>query len=293
MTMRLLPLLLVLCLLSGGPALAGDADRLLDFADHLFAQKDYYRAVTEYKRFLYLHPDDPAAPSALLRMTRAYLAGERWQEADATVDELLKRYPESREAGRAALLSAEVAFRQRNFSLARQRYGSAGLRYPELAGAADYRIAWCLLEEGDIDQARRQLEGLEAPQGQALADDLGRFATLPRKSPATAGLLSAVLPGAGQVYTGHARDGAIAFALNVAFILAGIEAFDNGNEALGGILAFVEVGWYAGNIFNAVTNAHKSNRRLERGLLDELRQKHGLDLALGPRVGLIRLSWRF
>lgn len=291
--MRLLPLLLAFLLLTTAPAPATDADQVLDFADHLFAQKDYYRAVTEYKRFLFLSPDDPAAPSALLRMARAYLAGERWQEVDATVDELVRRFPTSTEAGQGVLLAAEAAFRQGKFSLARQRYGSAGLRYPQLADAARYRIAWCLLEEGAIDEARHQLDTLEAPQAQTLAADLDRFRTLPRKSPATAGLLSALLPGAGQVYTGHARDGAIAFALNAAFILAAVEAFDNGNEALGGILTFVEVGWYAGNIFNAVTNAHKVNRRREQSLLDDLRRQHGLDLATGPRIGLVNFSWRF
>ncbi len=273
--------------------LAGAAEDQLGFADRLFADEDYYRAVTEYKRFLYRFPDHPEAPGALLRMARAYLAGERYDDADRALEDLASSFPDSPEAVRGALLYAESAYRRHDYLRARQRYRQAAWTYPRLQRQVDYRIAWCLIEEAKYDDARGLLTPLDAPQARGLAGELDRLRNLPRSSPATAGVLSAVLPGAGQVYTGRYRDGAIALALNAAFIFAAVEAFDNDSPVLGGILGFVELGWYAGNIYNAVNGAHKDNRRRLEAERDTLRRRYGLDLEAGPGLGLIRLRGSF
>ncbi|TYO96823.1 tetratricopeptide repeat protein [Geothermobacter ehrlichii] len=290
---RLLLYTLLLSLCLARPVFAATADDQLGFADRLFSEEDYYRAVTEYKRFLYHFPDHPEAPGALLRMARAYLAGERFEEADRTLEQLAASFPDSPEAVRGALLYAEAAFRRHDYLRARQRYRQAARTYPRLRQQADYRIAWCLIEEEKYADARQLLAPLPGTQATALAAGIDRLQSLPLKSPATAGVLSALLPGAGQVYTGRYRDGAIALALNAAFIFAAVEAFDNDSPVLGGILTFIELGWYGGNIYNAVNNAHKGNRRRLEEERTSLRRRYGLDLEAGPNLGMIRLRWRF
>ena len=93
---------------------------------------------------------------------------------------------------------------------------------------------------------------------------------LPYKSPSTAGVLAAVLPGSGHVYCDRYKDGVVAFLLNGLFIWATLEAFDNDQEVLGGILGFLELGWYSGNIYSAVNTAHKYNRSLKNDYLKNL-----------------------
>jgi tetratricopeptide (TPR) repeat protein len=281
--------LLLLSILTSIPVAAAVVNPQLDFADHLFAEGDYYRAVTEYKRFLFQHPEDPAAPVAILRMVRSFIAGERWDEAETQLTLLQEKWPTSPEARRGALLYAEIPFRQGDYALARERYSLLESRDPQLQAAARYRIAWTHIEQGDYPAAETQLRLLHDPAAEGLAADLPPLEHLPEKSPGLAGSLSAVLPGAGQLYVGRKRDAALAFTLNAAFILAAIEAFDNDNHVLGGILVFFELGWYTGNIYNATNSAHKHNRRLHEDERKKLRNRHGLDLAVAPETAM--LTW--
>ena len=48
---------------------------MLAFAASLLEEGDHYRAIGEYKRFLFLAPDDPAARSARFAIGLAYLRG--------------------------------------------------------------------------------------------------------------------------------------------------------------------------------------------------------------------------
>lgn len=97
---------------------------------------------------------------------------------------------------------------------------------------------------------------------------------MPSKDPAAAGLMAAVLPGLGHAYCERYKDGLVAFLLNGLFIWAAYEAFEEDHSVLGGILTFLELGWYTGNIYSAVNTAHKYNRAVKneflRNLGDEL-----------------------
>lgn len=75
--------------------------------------------------------------------------------------------------------------------------------------------------------------------------------------------MSAILPGSGQFYNERYKDGVCSFVLNALFILGAYKAFDNDNCAVGGILTIFEVGWYTGNIYSAISGAHKYNRKID------------------------------
>ena len=57
------------------------AEEVLEFANYLFSQQEYFRAIGEYERFLFLYPDDIQAPHAALRIVQCYFRGKRWQKA--------------------------------------------------------------------------------------------------------------------------------------------------------------------------------------------------------------------
>ena len=79
---------------------------------------------------------------------------------------------------------------------------------------------------------------------------------------------------------GRPRDAGLAFALNSAFILGAWQSFDHGMPAVGGLLAFFEAGWYAGNIFNAVNSTEKYNRDVDSAARERLRRRFGISLGL-------------
>jgi TM2 domain-containing membrane protein YozV len=96
------------------------------------------------------------------------------------------------------------------------------------------------------------------------------------KSPKIAGTLSAIVPGAGQLYLNRKRDATAAFILNGLFIWGIIEAIENDESAVAAILGVFEVGWYGGNIYSAVNGAHKHNRKLK----DSFRRRFSIGLNL-------------
>ncbi len=283
----------VVCL--PAPASALDRHPLLSFADALLAEQDYYRAITEYKRFLHLSPDAPEAPEAALGIAEAYLAGERWEKAETAFARVIRDYPAAPQAGTARYRSIELHWRKGEYRLAREGWRTLleETDQPEVGAALRYRIAWSLIEEGRYGLARDQLQQLNAAPAAGLATELERMQRLPSKSPGVAGTLSALLPGAGQLYVERPRDAALAFGLNAAFLLGALESFASGNETVGALLLFFEAGWYTGNIFNAVNHAHKYNRDLHEREKQPLRERYGVTLGRGDQGPLFGMRYRF
>jgi hypothetical protein len=62
---------------------------------------------------------------------------------------------------------------------------------------------------------------------------------------------------------------------------AAYEAFDNDNNALGGIITLVELGFYTGNIYGAVSSAHKYNRTKTGQFIQKLRKNHKVNFSAG------------
>lgn len=62
---------------------------------------------------------------------------------------------------------------------------------------------------------------------------------------------------------------------------------------MGGILLFFEAGWYGGNIYNAVNNAHKYNRRQQARAKAKLHQRFGLQLGWQNDRPLLLARLRF
>lgn len=249
---------------------------ILSFARALLAGGESFRAVTEYQRFLYHFPDHPNAPKAWEGLGRAYAEAGRWSEAAAAFRQLLRVAPgdEARWLLGAALYRGE-------------QYQDAAniLLVPEATEPEANLGTLALLRAG-------RAADLPPP---ARADLARAYAELPSKSPALAGTLSAIVPGAGHLYADRPRDALISFALNGAFLWGTYESARRELWAVAGILGFLEAGWYSGNVISAVNAAHKWNRR-EQGRF--LRQWE--DQAV-PRWGLVALpggvgaaiSWRW
>lgn len=274
---------------------ATDLPAQIQFANSLAADNDHYRAITEYKRFLFLEPDSPLAPQVRLSISTSLISGKRWEQADSTLENLFLLHPQSPAAAKGRLLYANSAYERGDFSLARDRYRSLAKAQPDTdtLNTTNFRIGWTFLEQDNPQKARTLFSLLPLHQKDQLLKDLETYQSLHQKSPFIAGSLSAALPGAGQVYTGRLRQAALSFLLNGAFVLGVIEAFNNENYAVGGILLFFEIGWYGGNIYNAVNNAHKYNVRAKHKHKEQMRSRLNLKIGMLKSRPLIALNYHF
>ena len=70
----------------------------LKVADSFMAEGEYYRAVTEYKKFLILFPDSEQSDSVLFKIGMAYYQGDEFETAARAFTSVGVRYPDSRYA---------------------------------------------------------------------------------------------------------------------------------------------------------------------------------------------------
>ncbi len=102
-----------------------------------------------------------------------------------------------------------------------------------------------------------------------------------KKSPALAGSLSALLPGAGQAYTGSWQSGAMAFVLNALFLSATLELKDKNLDNTALVSGVVFSITYLGNILNAAESAKLYNKNSNKTLIETEKQKQFPELQLG------------
>ena len=162
---------------------------------------------------------------------------------------------------------------------------------------AYYRIGWICIETASWEKARLYFSKISAEnkdkyQLERLNAELNKERSMPQKKPDLAGFLS-IIPGAGYLYCERYQDALIAFLLNGGLILAAYESFDDNNNALGGVIAFVAFGFYAGNIYGAVTSAHKYNRKKTGQFIEKLKNNTKISLSADVENKGVCLAFKF
>jgi len=261
-----------------------NAEGQFSFAETLFAEGDYYRAISEYKRFAFFFPENRLVEKCAYRIGESYYKAKRWREALQTFTSFIMKYPESPMLPGAIYHKGVSEKQLKRYTDALSTFQELiKSKSPEFTDKALYQSAIVLMEMEEWQQAREAFAVV--PKGSPLsksasiiASEIMHMDDLPKKSPAIAGTLAAVLPGAGHLYTERPRDALLAFLLNGAFILGAVELFHHENYVAGGIVTFFEIGWYTGNIYSAVSSAHKYNKRTREDFIEHLKETSNLSL---------------
>lgn len=272
----------------------------MEIADQFFREGDYVEASREYKRFLFFYPRSNRTEEALLKNARSFFRGQKWEEALSACDHLLSRDPAPLVKSEAFRIRGDIMAVQRQYAEARISFGKAREAAPN-TGAADeaqFQIARTYLREEKWKEAADEFRKIDKTsklslKSDSLAQGLDRIEDVPQKSPAAAGVLSAVLPGAGQAYCGEYGRAAISFLLNGAFVWGIVESFRNDHNVVGGILTLFEVGWYSANVLNAVNRAEKYNRRKTQEYINGLERGSGISLVLSVQERTPMLAFRY
>jgi tetratricopeptide (TPR) repeat protein len=260
------------------------------FALQYMEKGEYDKAVLEFERFIYFFPDDEDVPIARYRIGQCYVNAKKYSLARKTLEKLYVDSSQTSTGEKALFLIGESYYMEGMLNEAEICFKKLIEDYPssEMKDKALYRIAWIRLSSEQWEEASRLFKTMEKDSplyspSLDLSERLLEGAKLPHKNPKLAGILAGVIPGLGHAYCGRYRDGTIALTLNGLFIWAAVEAFENDNDVLGGILSFLEVGWYTGNIYSAVNCAHKYNRKQKNDFILKLNDSININLFSGGR----------
>ena len=254
------------------------------FAEALFTEGDYYRAITEYKRFIFYFPKNELIEKSTFRIGESYFRAKRLDEAINTFALFTIHYPQSSMSTEALYLKGMAEKQLKHYSDSLSTFQEIiRSKSNDFSDKAIYQIALIMMEKEEWQEARKTF--ILVPKNSPLSESanimyssLGNIDDIPQKSPAVAGTLAAILPGAGHLYTERPRDALVAFLLNVAFIVAAVELFHHENYVAGGIVTFFEIGWYTGNIYSAASSAHKYNKRNKEDFIRHLQETSSISI---------------
>lgn len=247
--------------------LTGDVQ--LRIAEAFMEEGEYFRAITEFKKYLILFPDSGRADYASFGIGMAYFKGEEYRDAARSFASMREKYPESAHALPARYQEGFSRWKLKEYGTARVTFEAIAEDHPA-SGYAPRALAASSLVALDEDRPDISQAGLErfidrypghpgaGNVKEALAL-LGRYQDLPQKSPALAGFMSAILPGSGYMYAEHYGDGVTAFLINGLFIAGAATGFHQENYAVGAIVAGVGLPFYFGNIYGSANAAKKWN----------------------------------
>jgi len=205
-------LLFIFCLsLAAGPALGSDAhpasprtdspEALLSFARMLIGEGEYYRAVTELKRYIFLYPEEER-PEAENLLGQAFLAGGEHHQAALVFSRMAEDYPDQVWGMKGLIGLARARLADNDPPGARKALEELlmGDSPPRIIDEARIWSALSFMEEGRWGEASEVLgEISEDPLGVQMALAAKEGGQLPSRSPALSGFMSAVVPGSGQL----------------------------------------------------------------------------------------------
>ncbi len=254
-------------------------DVQMSLGDAFMAEGDYYRAITEFKKLTFLFPDSERLSEAFYLIGMAYYKGKDYKSAVNSFAKVRKAYTASNYSSAAFYegLSYSKLGLPDKAALSFERARLFDESHPDAANA-QLGLSLNALEKDNVADSRAKLDEFLAnypedervPGVQASFGLLDEYESQPRKSPALAGTMSAVIPGSGQMYAEHYKDGLMAFVVNGLFIAGTVAALDDDNYALAAIVGGVGLPFYIGNIYGAANASRKWNLSLSRKLRDDL-----------------------
>jgi|GEM_PF-744377 len=252
------------------------SNAILSFAESLFAEGDYFRAITEYKRFIYFSDDIRGNNFAYFRIGECYYRLKEFTRAKDVFKSLVR----NKELGddfnlRAMFYIGKIYYKEGQYFLARCKFkdviencSSKENDNPFLTDAHLY-IGLTFLKERLWEEASEEF--CKIASGGTVSKEVLLGKKLKRKSPAIAGVLS-IIPGLGKIYAGVSKDGIFSF---ISISLLGYLTYEiyskNKNwDLASGMLAILSLSYYFGNIYGSVDAARLYNNKQEEKFIGRI-----------------------
>ena len=254
-----------------------------DFADSLFQKGDYLNAAHEYKRLLFLHPNAPRIDFIAFRIAASYQNAGKLENAIDAYQLLIETYPESILVERAKnnIAQCRVLLGDSEQGLASLKRFLSEHKGSSLAPRAQFTIGMLLMDKGEWAQASRAWsdvystypESSFAEVSERLARILKNADTLPHRSPTVAGVLSALVPGSGQIYSGRTIDGLYTF---VGMAVLGSASFyyaDQERYEIAIPVGMLSMFFYGNGIYRSIQSAQLFNVQRHAQFRNRLQQE--------------------
>lgn len=275
-------LILVNLLFSQQDLIKIENEKHLKFADSLFNNEDYFNAITEYKRLIFLFPTKENQFIGNYKIALSYKAGGFFDLAENYLHNSLK-YASNTER----IFSIKIELLK--LYILKNDIDKINLILQELISRKDfvkynqeikYWMAISLIFSKDYSKASQILKELNKSE-----NDFKRYSVdlitmidsvnFEVKNENTFKFASAILPGMGQILLGKYSEGIFTFLWNVFWLGLSIQQFNIGHSLEGiTILVLPFFRFYLGNIENTEKLVQEHNNVQHKNLLKYLQEKY-------------------
>jgi putative membrane protein insertion efficiency factor len=178
--------------------------RVKNFADYLYNSQNFARAAAEYNRLYYLSNDRQVRNYAQLMMGESYLAGNEFEHALASFSNL----NDSNLISYNSYGQARSYLKIGKYSESREKLSQ--INEPNLTCQINILFGWSYFKDYNFPAGALCFKSFS---NDSLLDKLTRFdgKNLSRRNRLLGTLLSTVIPGVGQIYSGRSGDGLYSF----------------------------------------------------------------------------------
>jgi TM2 domain-containing membrane protein YozV len=231
-------------------------DKRLQFGTYLYKDKDYLRAANEFKEYLKINSSD----TIQFRLSNSFFKVGRFTEASDNFKGLFFSSTISEEA---RLMFFESSFFENDFNKFRS------IADQDIYNSSKYRkeIERLKFISYFFDNTAFPAENIFLePFPDSVQSQIAKFyiqRKIPSyKSPATAAILSTLLPGAGKIYTGEIGDGITALATTALSAYLAYTNFKADHQFRGWLFTGLTAFFYSGNIYGSAASAQIYNARI-------------------------------
>ncbi len=258
----------------------------LNFANYLFSQNDYLRAIYEYRNYLQANSSDTVRfklAESLLRINRFTEAADHFKEI--FFDRELGDY--------ARLEFYRASFLEHDFS-----------EFRDLVEQENYLPQKYLRDVKRLGKITYFLDNTFLPDSSEILqyfDDsvktsIKKFYLMKKfpayKSPVKAAIFSAILPGAGKIYTGEIGDGITAFIATGLLTFLAVDNFNANHNFRGWLFSGLAVLSYAGNIYGSAASAQIYNAGIKFSFDKEVNLYFEKRNYFLPQIDFLNRKWK-
>lgn len=227
------------------------------FADYLFCQKDYLRAVNEYEEVPGLAESD----TIRFKIGLAYLKMNQYDNASSSFSKVKE--------DSYFYKDAQMEFYKSQFLLGNYEVvDKSGNDYVPVKQLKSFSY---LMGYQSLPAREELLSVFEGKDRDKVADLYERKINPPYKSELTAILLSTIIPGAGKIYTKEYSDGIIAFLVTGIMSYISYTDFKADHNFRGWLFAGLSAFFYAGNIYGSAASAQIYNAKINFSLDSDMK----------------------
>ena len=227
------------------------------FADHLYCEKDYLRAIFEYDRFLETKMND----TLMFKIALSYSYMNDYLSATKRFDLIPPTSSFFNQSKMEWLKAKFLLGDYPGFQLEYEnRFASVNNKYQN-EGEKLFNLSYLFTDE-PLPSKEEFISPFEINEKVKVSSFYDWKDDPPYKSSTVAGIMSAIIPGSGKVYVGEVSDGIVAFLVTGIFVFLAYDNFQANHTTRAWIFTGLAALFYGGNIYGSVAAAQVHNAKI-------------------------------